>query len=57
MVHKKKGALLAFLAGTMFAFGGCLDINWQKMLWDTALYAGQEFLLDNDNILDLFPDA
>jgi len=53
----KKGAALAALSGSLFGFGGCLDLNWQQLLWDTALYAGQEFVLDNDGVFDLFEDG
>jgi hypothetical protein len=54
MRKMKKGALLAALAGTTL-FGGCLGgWNWQRILWDTAIYAGTEFVLDNDGVFDLF---
>jgi hypothetical protein len=52
---KFKGAVLAFLAGATMLSGGCL--NWQRILVDTAIYAGTEFLLDNDGVFDLFPDG
>lgn len=52
---KFKGAILALLAGATMLSGGCL--NWQRILLDTAIYAGTEFLLDNDGVFDLFPDG
>ncbi len=57
MRNVKKGALLAALSGATL-FGGCLGgWNWQRILWDTAIYAGTEFVLDNDGVLDLFDDG
>lgn len=59
----KKGAAVAALAGTMLLGGGCLGFGggggnwWGRLLWDTAIYAGQEFVLDNDNVFDLFEDG
>jgi hypothetical protein len=53
-MKKTKGAVLAFLAGSMLLGGGCLGLNWQQILWGTALYVGQEFVLDNDGVFDLF---
>jgi hypothetical protein len=54
MRKMKKGALLLALAGTTL-FGGCLGgWNWQRILWDTALYAGQEYLLDNNGVFNIF---
>ena len=52
---KVKRTVLAFLAGATMLSGGCLD--WQRILLDTAIYAGTEFLLDNDGVFDLFPDG
>jgi hypothetical protein len=52
----KKCALLAALSGATL-FGGCLGLPWKQMLWDTALYVGQEFVLDNANVFNLFPDT
>ena len=55
MRKMKKTALLAALAGTTL-FGGCLGgWNWQRILWDTAMYAGREYLLDG-GVLDIFTD-
>ncbi|MFH1111178.1 MAG: hypothetical protein V1790_18570 [Planctomycetota bacterium] len=54
MRKMKKGALLLALAGTTL-FGGCLGgWNWQRILWDTAMYAGQEYLLDNNGVFNIF---
>ena len=54
---KIKTLAVATLAGTVLG-GGCLGIgNWQRILLDTALYAGTEFLLDNDGVFDLFEDG
>ena len=53
----KKGAMLALLSG-LTLFGGCLGgFGWQKVFWATAIYAGQEFVLDNDGVFDLFEDG
>lgn len=57
MGKTKKSAVLAALAGTFVAFGGCLGINPQQFLYDAAIYAAQEFLLDNNGIFDLFQDG
>ena len=57
MRNMKKGAALAALSGATL-FGGCLgDLNWQRLLWDTAIYAGTEWVLDNDGVFDLFEDG
>lgn len=57
----KKGAAVAALAGTMLLGGGCLGFGggnwWGNLLWDTATYAGLEFVLDNDTVFDLFEDG
>jgi len=53
----KKGAALAALAGSFLFFGGCLGG------WFNAAIAGlpgtiiAEWLLDNDNVFDLFEDG
>jgi len=54
-----KAAAAATLAGMLFQFGGCLGGGgqWGRFLWDGALYAGWEFLLDNDGLFDLFEDG
>ncbi len=41
----------------MLAFGGCLNLNYRQLLWGTALYAAQEYVLDNDAVFDLFEDG
>ncbi len=54
----KKGAMLALLSGVTLFGGGCLGgLPWQQLLWSTAIYAGQEFVLDNDTVFDLFEDG
>lgn len=54
-----KVAALAALTGTVCGLGfGCLGNGiWGRILWDTALDIGQEFVLDNDSIFDLFEDG
>ncbi|MGB2985238.1 MAG: hypothetical protein WBE26_05090 [Phycisphaerae bacterium] len=53
-----KGAALAAMAGTMLQFGGCLgDSWWGRILWDGVIYAGYEYVLDNDGVFDLFEDG
>jgi hypothetical protein len=52
-----KGAALAALLGSLLGFGGCLDTWWGRIVVDTALYAGQEYLFDNDAVFDLFEDG
>ncbi len=52
---KFKGAVVVLLAFAAMLSGGCL--NWQRILLDTAIYAGAEFLFDNNNVIDLFPDG
>lgn len=54
-MSRKNGAVFALLAGATLFAGGCL--NWRQILVDVAIYAGTEFLLDNSNLLDLFPDG
>jgi hypothetical protein len=56
-MKKTKGAVLALLAGSMLLGGGCLGLGWKQILWGTALYVGQEFVLDNANVFNLFPDT
>ncbi len=57
MRNMKKSAALAALTGVTL-FIGCLgNIGWKRLLWDTALYAGTEFVLDNDGVFDLFEDG
>jgi hypothetical protein len=55
-----KGAVLAMVAGSTFGFfGGCLDRDrfLGSILVDGAIYAGMEFVLDNDTVFDLFEDG
>jgi len=52
-----KATALAMLTGGALFGGGCLGLNWQQTLWQTALYTLDEFLLDNDGIFDLFEDG
>ncbi len=56
MGRKAKGAMLWVVLGSLLGFGGCLDINWEHMLRDTMYYVGQEMLLDNDGVFDLWAD-
>ncbi len=53
-----KVGLLVAVCGSMLGWGGCLGGKtwWGYVLRDTAMYAGQEFLLDNDAVFDLFQD-
>ncbi len=59
MVKKAlKGTVLAVTAGSVMAFGGCLSGDIVRtMVPGAALYAGLEFLLDNDGVIDLFEDG
>ena len=54
-----KGAALAATAGCMLQFGGCLSLDswYGKILWDGVMYAGYEYVLDNDAVFDLFEDG
>jgi len=54
MGNTKKVALAA-LVGTLTAFGGCL--NWQQLLLNAAQTTVIEFVTDNNNVFDLFPDG
>ena len=58
-MRKMKRATLAALCGAMlFQFGGCLNNSWWgRLVWDSAVYTGLEFVLDNDGIFDLFEDG
>lgn len=56
-MKKLKGSVLAVLAGATMFSGGCLNLNWQQLLVDAALNVATEFLLDNNNVLDIFPDG
>jgi hypothetical protein len=48
---------LASVAGTLLAFGGCLGINPQQLLYTAAVNTAIEFVTDNDNVFDLFEDG
>jgi hypothetical protein len=58
-MKRTKGAVVAFLAfAAMGLNSGCLGSGWwSKALWDTALYVGQSYVLDNANVFNLFPDT
>ncbi len=47
-----KGAMLIALFGTVCQFGSCLT----KGLLSAVNYAGLEFVLDNNQVIDLFTD-
>ncbi len=46
MFKKARCILLAAVAGSLLGIGSCLDVNWQYVVRDTALYVGQELPLD-----------
>jgi len=50
-----KKAVLVALAGGFMAMGGC--INWQQLLYSAAINTAIEFVTDNNNIFDIFPDG
>ncbi len=52
-----KSVALTLLTGGMVLGGGCLGINWQQLLVNTAVQQGIEFLLDNDGVFDLWEDG
>ena len=56
-MKKTKGAVAALLAFVVMGLnGGCLGSGWwSKALWDTAMYVGQSYVLDNANVFQLFP--
>ena len=55
-----KAAALAAAAGCLLQFG-CLNLgglfNPQRLLQGAAMYALQEYVLDNDAVYDLFEDG
>ncbi len=53
MKKTMKTAALAAVCGTVLG-SGCLGLNWQSILWGSAVYAGLEFVTDNDGVFDLF---
>ena len=46
MLKKARCILLAAVAGSLLGIGSCLDVNWQHVVRDTALYVGQGLPLD-----------
>lgn len=53
-----KGAVLATVLGSVFQFGSCLGSDfWRLGLWTTAAYTSLEYVLDNNQVLDLFTDS
>ncbi len=63
-MRKMKRAALAAMCGAMLFGSGCLGFGgfgggnwWGRMFWDAALYAGLEFVADNDGVFDLFEDG
>lgn len=53
-----KGAVLATVLGSVFQFGSCLGSDlWRAGLLQTAAYTSLEFLLDNNQVMDLFTDG
>jgi len=55
-MKRTKGAVVALLAFVVMGLNsGCLGNGWwSKALVDTALYVGQEFLLDNNGVFNIF---
>lgn len=50
-----KGIALGMVLGSVFQFGSCLGTDWWRLgLWTTAAYTSLEYVLDNDEVLDLF---
>ena len=47
--------MVLLIGGSLLAFGGCLNV--ERLLRFGAFYGAAEFLLDNDQILDIFPDG
>jgi hypothetical protein len=54
-MNKTKGVVVVLLIGASLLSTGCLSLR--RILVDTAIYVGAEFLLDNANMFDLFPDG
>lgn len=47
-----------FLVGTsLLGLGSCLNLNLDRILRFGTLFSAAEFLLDNDQVFDLFPDG
>ncbi len=57
MTKAKKCFALALLSGGMMFQLGCLGGIFNQMLSGIPIYLASEFLLDNNNIFDLFPDG
>lgn len=47
-----KAVTLAAVAGMMFQFGGCLNVN--QLVRQGIMWAAFEFVADNDAVFDLF---
>jgi len=47
--------MMVIFCGGVCAFGGCLDVD--KLIRFGAFYGAAEFLLDNDRVIDVFPDG
>jgi len=47
--------VVLLIGGSLIGFGGCLNV--ERLLRFGAFYGAAEFLLDNDQILDIFPDS
>jgi hypothetical protein len=43
--------------GAIWQFGACLGVGFRRVVQDGVTYAGLEFLLDNNAVLDLFTDG
>jgi len=54
-MSKTKKAVLTVLAGGFMAMGGC--VNWQSLLLNAAQTTLIEWVTDNNNVFDLFPDG
>ncbi len=52
--NAKKVALVGLASGAVFQFG-CL--NWEAILYQTAVTSAVEFFFDNDGVFDLFEDG
>ena len=58
--RKVKAIALATMAGGTMLGSGCLwgnDTWWGKLIWDGVIYAGYEYVLDNDGVWDLWEDG
>ncbi len=50
-----KRIAVGLLSAGLFIFGGCLNLD--TLVRFGAFYGAAEFLLDNDQVFDLFPDS